>query len=234
MSNVDQKAKLGEMLLDAGLINKNQLNIALANQREWGGKLGSILVNMGFIKEEKLAQFLSHQLNIPSIDIGTVRIKPETIKLIPKELAEKYLLVPVAHQQRKNKTTVLLAMSDPLDLNAVDEIQFQLGLSVKAGIAPEGAIWRAIQIYYYDNKSISPKLDTTKDPIKIDLTDIDEHLEIFRGRDEKPKTKPILPGENGMNMDQIARELRALKNILVKKGVMSVAEFYKELEKFRE
>ena len=97
----NDKLKLGEMLLKANLISKDQLNIALSNQREWGGKVGSTLVNMGFIKEDKLAQFLSHQLKIPSIDIASIRIKKDTISLVPKELAEKYMLVPVAFQEKK-------------------------------------------------------------------------------------------------------------------------------------
>ncbi len=223
-----EKSRLGEMLLQAGLISKNQLNLSLANQREWGGKIGTILVNMGFIKEEKLAQFLSHQLNIPSIDISSIRIKRETVKLIPKEMAEKYMLIPVAHQLRKGVTTILLAMSDPLDLRAIDEIQFSTNIKVKAGIAPEGAIWRAIQIHYYDNKSISPKLNTTKDPIKINISEVDEKLEIFRGREETP-----VSNHDDETFADLLVEIRAFRNLLVRKGVMSSEEFLSEIDKIR-
>ncbi len=226
------KVKLGEMLLDAGLINKNQLAIALTNQREWGGRLGSILVNMGFIKEEKLAQFLSHQLSIPSIDLGSIRIKDNVIKIITKEVAEKYMLMPVASKSSAGSYTVLIAMADPLDLGAIDEIQFSTGMKVKAGIAQEGAIWRAIQIYYYGNKSISPKIDTTNEPIKIDLSDIDDNLEIFRGREEATEAKPAVQSDH--DIEEVLLELRAIRNILVKKGITTISEFFHEVKKLRE
>jgi type IV pilus assembly protein PilB len=233
MPGSDKKIMLGKMLVDADLITQDQLNIALANQREWGGRIGSTLVNMGFIKEEKLGQFLSHQLNIPSIDIASIRIKKEAIELIPKELAEKYMMVPVAFQKRQDDTItkVLLAMSDPLDLNAVDEVQFSTGLKVKAGIAPEGAIWRAIQIYYYGNKAVCAKLDAPSSKIKIDTSDINESLEIFRGRDDGAEpTESIFDVES---LEDIAKEVRALRNILVRNGVITITEFFNELKKFK-
>lgn len=232
MKGSNEKAKLGELLLEAGLITKDQLDIALSNQREWGGKLGSILVNMGFVKEKKLGEFLSHQFNIPNIDLGSIRIKNDTLKLVRKDIAEKYMLIPVAYQKTDNVKRILVAMSDPLDLRAIDDIQFSTGMKVKAGIAPEGAIWRAIQIYYYDNKAVTADFEPSVAPIKIDMSEIDDKLEIFREGSvwDKPKPEPFMP----QSIDDISIELKALKNLLVKKGILTLSEFYLEVKKFRE
>jgi type IV pilus assembly protein PilB len=231
MSKENNRRKLGTMLVEAGLITKEQIDTALANQREWGGKIGSTLVNMGFIKEECLGQFLSRQLNMPNIDISSIRIKKETIDLVPKELAEKHMLIPVTHQEQKGITRILIAMSDPLDLSAIDDIQSSKGLKVKAGIAPEGAIWRAIQIYYYGNKSISPKIDAPEKPLKIDLSDIDGKFEIFREREEtKRVTDEALEKQS---LIDTAAEVRALKNLLVRKGVITVSEFFNEVNRVK-
>jgi hypothetical protein len=136
--------KLGDMLKEAGLIDDFQLQSALSHQRNWGGKLGSILIELEFVREEDLARVMSDILRIPYINLFEPAIPEAVIKLIKGDIAKKHHVVPV----KKEGSSLILAMFDPLDIEAMDEIRFITGLTIKPSLAMGSEIKDAIRKYY--------------------------------------------------------------------------------------
>jgi len=110
--------KLGTLLVNKKIISEQQLQKALGEQKSSGERLGSVLVKLGFIQEDALLSFLSSQYGIPSIDLCEFNINPELFKLIPADLARKYLVFPLSLRG----TTLVIAMADPSNIFAIDDI----------------------------------------------------------------------------------------------------------------
>jgi type IV pilus assembly protein PilB len=136
--------KLGEMLIKAGLLTPPKLQEALEYQKSNGGKLGFNLVKLGFVKEEDITRVLSQQYGVPSISLGKVEIDDVVVKLIPSEVAQKYLIMPVS----RTGATLTIAMVDPTNVFAMDDIKFMTGYNVEPVVASEVAIKEAIDRYY--------------------------------------------------------------------------------------
>ena len=142
--------RLGSMLVSSGLITDDQLKKALAAQKSEGGRLGSILVKLGFVQEDKLMTFLSKQYGVPYVDLSKFEINPAVIKHIPAEVAQKYRIMPI----NRAGATITIAMVDPSNIFAIDDIKFMTGYNVEAVVATEGAIVEAIKKYYGGAKSL--------------------------------------------------------------------------------
>ncbi|MFA5517131.1 MAG: hypothetical protein WDA20_12665 [Desulfuromonadales bacterium] len=139
------KTTLLEMLLRAGLINEAQCDEALQNRVLHGGRIGTSLIELGFVGEENLARFLSRKLSVPYISPGHLKdISPEIIAKIPQSLALKYQAIPIKYDKKK----LALAMVDPADLQAVDEISFATGFMIRPVVAPEVRLMEALAVYY--------------------------------------------------------------------------------------
>src|SRR5581483_188701 len=139
-----QTRRLGDLLVAEGLITDAQLKQALGDQRGKTDKLGSLLVNLGFISEEQLIGFLSRQYGIPSITLNKIEIDPETLRLVPTAIALKYEILPV----KRIGGTLTLAMADPTNVFALDDIAFMTNLQILPVVAPQAAIRKAIERYY--------------------------------------------------------------------------------------
>lgn len=134
-----------DMLLDAGLITREQFDEALRNRVLYGGKIGTSLIELGHIREDDLARFLSKKLAVPFIDADRLlTIPPEIIRLIPRNIALTYGVIPI-HRDRKR---LYLVMSDPADLKAIDEISFITGFIINPVTAPEVRLVQALGKYY--------------------------------------------------------------------------------------
>src|SRR5512146_2334375 len=144
--------RLGSMLVSSGLITDDQLKKALSVQKTEGGRLGSILVKLGFVQEDKLMTFLSKQYGVPYVDLSKFEINPAVIKHIPAEVAQKYRIMPI----NRAGATITIAMVDPSNIFAIDDIKFMTGYNVEAVVATEGAIVEAIKKYYGSVKSLVP------------------------------------------------------------------------------
>jgi type IV pilus assembly protein PilB len=142
--------RLGSMLVSSGLITDDQLKKALAAQKSEGGRLGSILVKQGFVQEDKLMTFLSKQYGVPYVDLSKFEINPAVIKHIPAEVAQKYRIMPI----NRAGSTITIAMVDPSNIFAIDDIKFMTGYNVEAVVATEGAIVDAIKKYYGGARSL--------------------------------------------------------------------------------
>jgi type IV pilus assembly protein PilB len=152
-------ARLGELLLRANLITRGQLDQAVAQQKVDGGRLGAILTTLGLVTEEDVSRCLGEQYGLPHIDLDTQTIKPEVTRLLHTSIVQKYLVVPVA----KRGTTLTMAMADPTNVLAVDDIKFMTGLKVDLVVATEGAIRRAIDRYYDSSESLQNVMASLED-----------------------------------------------------------------------
>lgn len=137
-------AKLGQLLITSSIISEEQLKQALNVQKKEGGRLGTNLVKLGFITEEKLVAFLSKQYAVPAINLSEYKIDPSILKLVPADMAKKYLILPVA----RVGATLTITMADPSNVFAIDDVKFMTGYNVEVVISSESAIFNAISSYY--------------------------------------------------------------------------------------
>jgi hypothetical protein len=137
--------KLGELLLNEKLISPEQLDEALKSQTIFGIKLGSSLIELGFITDEQLCRFLSRKLGVPAVSPRAMSsISPEVLALVPAELAAKYRVVPIRADGKK----LALAMADPTDFKAIDEVAFVTGCVILPHIVPDVRITSALSKFY--------------------------------------------------------------------------------------
>src|SRR5438034_6081148 len=136
--------RIGELLLKEKRISTEQLQQALNHQKANGGKLGYNLVKMGFVKDEEITSLLSKQYGVPSINLTQFDIDPGVIKLIPAETAHKYQIIPLS----RAGATLTIAMTDPTNVFAMDDIKFMTGYNVEPVVASEGAVNDALERYY--------------------------------------------------------------------------------------
>jgi type IV pilus assembly protein PilB len=158
--------RLGELLVRNKLINEGQLAKALQEQKSGGGRLGASLIKLGFIKEEELSAFLSRQYGVPSINLGEFDIDPSIIKLIPVEVVQKYQILPV----NRAGSTLIIAMSDPSNIFAIDDVKFMTGYNVEVVVAPETSIKLAVDKYYDQSASLADVMDSLED-INLEVVD---------------------------------------------------------------
>src|SRR6188508_1855704 len=136
--------RIGELLLKEKRISPDQLQEALNYQKANGGKLGFNLVKLGFVKDEELTSLLSKQYGVPSINLAQFEIDPAIVKLIPADTAQKYQIVPLS----RAGATLTIAMTDPTNVFAMDDIKFMTGYNVEPVVASETAVSESITRYY--------------------------------------------------------------------------------------
>ena len=136
--------RIGELLLKEKRITPEQLQEALNYQKANGGKLGFNLVKLGFVKDEEITALLSKQYGVPSINLAQFEIDPAVIKLIPAETAQKYQIIPLS----RAGATLTIAMTDPTNVFAMDDIKFMTGYNVEPVVASETAVSESITRYY--------------------------------------------------------------------------------------
>lgn len=182
------KKKLGEMLLEKGVINEEQLKEALRVQRERGGLLGDILISLGYIKDEDLAKFLSEQLGLELIDPFLYDIETEALKMVPEQVARKYNLIPL-----KVEGNILhVAMADPFNLYALEELKSLTGCMVKTYISPKSSILRAIEHFYGLNQSMEEVLSVSEEELGYEAAE-EETVDLLQ---EKAQEAPVIKAVN--------------------------------------
>ncbi|MCL4469223.1 MAG: hypothetical protein M1591_09865 [Deltaproteobacteria bacterium] len=220
-----QHKKLGELLIEARLINESQLKAALSNQRSYGGRLGSVLVKMGFLKDIDMLKFLSKQLNMQMVDLHKIVVGPNIIDLIPADVAEKYNILPLAIKVISGKPLLYIAMSDPTNLGAIDTIQFTAGYKIQPVLALDSSLIDFIN-FYYKGKEVP------KQTIDIPVTQRDEELsaELQQGniRDIPVESDPQQQRQEPKE-DKLLPFIKALIALLIKKGVFTADEFKESL-----
>jgi type IV pilus assembly protein PilB len=138
------RKKLGEILVQAGVLSDAQLRAALNEQRRWGGPLGRILIDMRLISEDAMVQALSHQLNLPAVNLDGRTIDSAVLDLLPGEMAEQHAMIPFAVQGK----FIDLAMTDPTNIVAIDALRIKTRMNVRPYLAGPKAIERALSKHY--------------------------------------------------------------------------------------
>ena len=139
-----QKRRLGEILVIANKINQAQLDEALKIQKEEGMKLGEVLVEKGFVTEYDIIHAIEQQIGIKEVDLGNVQCDKKVLKIVPQKICDKHMLAPFGFEDGKIK----VAMADPLNIFAIDDIAISTGLEVKTFIAPKKDIRKFIEVNY--------------------------------------------------------------------------------------
>jgi len=136
--------QLGELLLERGIINQDQLDKALKVQKEQGGLIGRILVNLGYANEEEIAQAITVQYGFPYLPLGSYEVNLEAMKLIPQNVAEQYNLIAIDRMGEM----LTIAMSNPLNIQAVEDIEMISHCTVQVFVSTMTDISNAISKYY--------------------------------------------------------------------------------------
>jgi type IV pilus assembly protein PilB len=165
--------KLGEMLVAANMITPEQLRQALEHQKSKGGRLGYSLIKLGFVSEEEVTSLLSKQYGLPAINLSQFEIDPEVLKIVSQEICEKYMVIAVS----RSGATITVAMADPTNIYALDDIKFTTGYNVQPVVASEVAIKEALDKYYGMKAQTGGLMDkfsiSSEGPITIDANSLE-------------------------------------------------------------
>jgi type IV pilus assembly protein PilB len=181
--------RLGELLVRENLITVQALRKAQEEQQKNGSRIGTALIKTGAIEESKLTDFLSKQYGVPAINLKDFDIDPEIIKLVPKEVAEKHLVIPV----NRAGPSLIVAMCDPSNIYAVDDLKFLTGYNIESVVASEISIRDAIERYYAEK---GPSLDDIVGQVDADDLEVakqeDENIEeMAKAADDAPVVKLV-------------------------------------------
>ncbi|MEW6440435.1 MAG: type IV-A pilus assembly ATPase PilB [bacterium] len=181
--------RIGERLIEAGLITKAQLEEALREQKRAGGLLGSNLIRLGHVREEDLLQFLSQQYGFPAIDVNVAVVPPDVLKLIPVDVVQKHKVLPVS----RAGSTLVVAMTDPTNYLVIDDIKFLTGYNIDVVVAEETALKKAIDRHYDQSASLMEVMSNLED-LELEVLDGEEELnleELEKATSEAPVVKLV-------------------------------------------
>ncbi|HWV39061.1 MAG TPA: hypothetical protein VN033_11385 [Vulgatibacter sp.] len=245
MTSNGSKLKLGELLLSSGAIDRYQLEAALGYQKRWGGKLGEIVVDMQFTGDDRICGALARQLGVPAVDLSAREIPLDVIRTVPRAVCEKYKLFPFdVTRPEKGPARLWVAMADPTNLEAIDEVRFRSGMHVSIAAAPASAVDAAIRRYIYGERDpgeivptgpfVPPRLS---DPVApedavVDLTDLfaDEARSepanaAALEREILAKLEDLATGRGGGRSVPAWKIVGSLVRLLVRQGIVRDAGF---------
>lgn len=216
-----RRRRLGELLIDAGVLDEGRLKAALGEQKKWGGKLGRTLVEMGFVDEDSMMRALSRQLNLQAMDLDTVSLPSSVVQLMRVDLCERYGVFPVGGDVKTR--TLQLATSDPTNTEAVQELQVATNSKIVQVVATGSAIDRAVRRYYYGEGGARPpppgpaKIATPiPEPPPSASLELDELLGNAPPRASNPRQPAIthIPAAPAFDEAAMKKELALLKEQL--------------------
>ncbi len=192
--------RLGEMLLEAGLIDQFQLESALSMQRNLGGRIGSALVKLGYLPEETIMEFLETQVKYARVSLKEMAISKSLMSLMPYERMLELMVIPIELRKSDGEKSLRMAMTDPTNLKLIDDLQFATGCKVLPVLASEYDIAEALA----NNKPV--ETPQTSEPVLEELVSLDNNMVDFS---ELPSSDP---------------RLDRLLDILKEKGVLSILD----------
>ena len=159
-------SRIGELLVKEEVITPLQLKKAIDAQKQSGGRLGHELMRLGYVEENDLTAFLSRQYSVPSINLHDFEVEPDILKLIPKDVVIRHQVIPI----NKSENMLMVAMADPSNMFAIDDLKFITKFNIEVVVASEQAIAEAIEKYYTSEVSF--------DEVMMDFVDVeDENFE---------------------------------------------------------
>lgn len=177
---------IGEILVRKNFINIHQLEQALKEQKVMGGRLGETLIKLGYVNEEKLIEFMSEQYSVPSINLANFEVDPEVIKLVPRNFCEKHTLIPIS----KASNTLVVAMADPSNLAARDDLAFLTHCKIEIVLSMESQITSSIERYYQSEVRYEEILtEMEKDSFSRGISENMESIDIEKTASSAPIIK---------------------------------------------
>src|SRR3954465_4300063 len=189
----DMSQRLGDLLVREKILTGDQLDQALKKQRETGGRLGPVLVKMGVLTDEEVTNFLSRQYGVPAINLQFFEIDPNVVKLIPQETARKHQILPLS----RVGASLTIAMVDPTNVFAMDDIKFMTGFNIEPVVASESAIMDAIEKAYggsQQESNVDELLASMGDEADVELQAEQDEIdlaELEKSADEAPIVKLV-------------------------------------------
>ncbi len=197
-------SRIGELLVKAGKLTPAQLQQALAAQQDQGGRLGTHLVKLGFIVDEDLVEFLSQRYGVPAINLAEVEVDETILKVIPPDVCRKYTILPVSKAGAK----LTIAMVDPTNVFAMDDIKFMTGYNVEPVVASESSLRAAIDDYYGSTHSIELKKVmedlAVEDDADLEVLEEEEDLDLA-ALEQQSEEAPVVRLVNIILTDAIKR-----------------------------
>jgi len=167
-------SRIGELLVREKMLSLQQLQQAQDEAKRTGKRLGATLARLGYVDDQRLTQFVAKQYSLPSINLGEVEIDQSVLKLIPREICEKHQVIPI----RRNGPTLIVAMADPSNIYAIDELKFLTQYNIEPVVASEAGVESALSRYY----DKGPDLDQMVGELEVDAVDFasmtDENVNI--------------------------------------------------------
>lgn len=185
MPPAGRRRRLGDLLIEAGLLDEQQLKAALNEQRKWGGRLGRTVVEMGFVTETAMSEVLARQLELPTLDLDTTRLPAGVTALLRLDLCERYGVFPLAKDQAAR--TLSVATSDPTNVEHLQALEFATNLKVLPTVSTASAIERAIRHYYFGER-VEPA--ATIRPEKLVVNETTYELDALLG-EVAPEPQPL-------------------------------------------
>ena len=193
MEVVSPHRKLGELLVSLGIITQQQLQQSLEQQKKTGQKLGEVLLNLGFVDEELLFAVLAKQFNIPYVSVSEYGEIPQNVlSLVPERIIKTFQLIPIEYD--KNTNTITIAMSDPLDLYAIDTLKELTKCNIKVVVSKKNEILDAINKYYEKKESIEEvekKAESEFESGEAKVVEEEETAELKVEADAAPVVKAV-------------------------------------------
>jgi hypothetical protein len=219
-----KKKRLGEILIEEGLINDLQLSRALGAQKQWGGKIGETLLRHGMISEDDLAYALQSSLKVKWLALKGLKISEEAVRLLPAATAKELMVIPVGMK----KTTVYVATTDPSDIRVLDTVAFNLGKKVQPIIATQTDIKWAIA-RYYDKTMPEEEAATTPVKVQVDLTEAQDKSSLFLGTQDRSAEGPGLQARSAgpgrpQDRQNIESTLNGLISLMLEKKMITREE----------
>ena len=203
-------SRLGDRLVAEKLIGAEQLQRALAEQKGSADKLGTILVRLGFITEDSLVSFLSKQYAIPAITVAQVDPDPDVLKLVPEQIAKKHGVLPI----KRMGNTLTLAMADPTNVFALDDVGFMTGLQIQPVVASEAAIRKAFERLYETGASVTDMMS--------ELEEADTDVEVVEGGEEAFTKADIFDLKESADEAPVVRLINMILTDAIRRGASDI------------
>ena len=203
-------SRLGDRLVAEKLITTEQLQKALAEQKGSADKLGTILVRLQFITEDSLVSFLSKQYAIPAITVAQVDPDPDVLKLVPEQIAKKHGVLPI----KRMGNTLTLAMADPTNVFALDDVGFMTGLQIQPVVASEAAIRKAFERLYAPGGSVTDMMS--------ELEEADADVEVVEGGEETFSKADIFDLKESADEAPVVRLINMILTDAIRRGASDI------------
>src|SRR3984893_2498732 len=203
-------SRLGDRLVAEKLISTEQLQRALAEQKGSADKLGTILVRLGFITEDSLVSFLSKQYSIPAITVAQVDPDPDVLKLVPEQIAKKHSVLPI----KRMGNVLTLAMADPNNVFALDDVGLMTGLQIQPVVASEAAIRKAFERLYETGGSVTDMMS--------ELEEADTDVEVVEGGEETFTKADVFDLKESADEAPVVRLINMILTDAIRRGASDI------------